>query len=134
MVHLEQIKRQFGARIMQPETHRVADANLDRQFVRHLLAHSHQPVDERHHEAVPVSAGHIFQVTPRPHACFKGRVNDFAVRVHACLAALEFELVENVIIRRTCQHTGLFQARFLDQAKVTFDSANPSRAFRKLVP
>ena len=46
--------RQFGAGIAQPEAHRVAQADFDRQLGRNLFAHAHQPSDERQHEAADI--------------------------------------------------------------------------------
>ena len=60
--------RQLRAGIADAEAHRVAQADLDRQLLGHLLAHLHQPVHERQDEPVDVGARDVLQVAARPDA------------------------------------------------------------------
>ena len=128
--HLRHAPRQLDARIVQAEAHRVADPDLDRLVLRHLLAHPHQAIHERQHEPVPVGAGRVFQVAARTNAGLERRIDHFAIRVHALLAALELQLVEDVVVRTAGQHARLLQSGFLDQAEIAFHRADPARAFR----
>ncbi len=66
----------------------------------------------------------------RPHARLKSRLHHLAVAVHALLAALELELVEDVVVRAAGEHSRLFQARLLNESEVTLHRANPAGALR----
>ena len=72
--------RQLHAGETHAEAHRVAEADLRRELLRHLLAHPHQPLDEGQHEAVDVGPGDVLQVAARPHAGLECRVHHLADR------------------------------------------------------
>ena len=115
------------------EPHRVAQADLRGEVFRHLLAHPHEPLGERQHKALDVGPCDVLQMASRPHARLERGVDHLAVAVHALLAALELQLVEDVVVGRTGQHACLGQPRFLHQAEVALDRANPAGAFGILV-
>ena len=99
-----------------------------RQFLRHLLAHAHQPLAEGHDEAFDVGAGDVFQVATGPHARLERRVDHAAVRVHALLQALELQLLEDVVVGAAGEDAGFLQAGLFDQAEVALVGADPAGA------
>ena len=102
-------------------------------ILRHLLGHSHETIDKRQHKTIDVRACQIFEMAARSHAGLERRVDHLAITIYTFLAALELELVKDVIVATAGQHAGFFQAGFLYQAKVLLDCANPTRAFRVFV-
>jgi len=117
-----------------PEPHRIAQPDLRPLLLGHLLAHLHQPLDKRQHEALDIGPRYILQVASRPNTRLERRIDDLAVALHALLPAAELELVEDMIIGAARQHPALFEPGLLDQSKITLDRPYPPRALRILVP